>query len=915
MAGQGTSTKTRQDGQPLSRGGQGRLGQIGAGLREGLTARGPSASPQQTVQSSQPVYDKKFDEIVKRYKEDDLLQREKDAVNTKPETEDTTTPEDVNAQEESGDQSLYRGQHRDSDYAGKHREPEYEGRHRKPDSKQKGRWNPFKQSYKGKHHKPIHGIRRGLMVGGIGLLSTIMFMGIVAWILLLVAPYKHVHFADILRTIGFARFTYQMNRQFARVVVDASVLTDRSTGTFPRGSLVNRLPLVNPERQLAQINRQAAADGRAGIRWDFAEEGGRWRGFIRGENVYRGVEVNGRRIDLDQQSREMFGRNFDELRVGQRYQVEAAHANAYRNALGENLSTLSRSQYWGAYRAFHQATDIRLYGWLNSGRNLLGKGIDSAARLKISVWEATKRIFLIDRFERIVQNFKARVSRLSIIQEDGEFNRQQTIDAIENGRPPPGEIRNRLAERLRVVGNVSYVVLAATIACVVHDMKVGFEDAEREREQLAARAGNLPLSEADQIKGDEELEPIAANLASDRWSGAEQSPLYRQSVGRPLTQQDAEALLEIPGVSIQRQFAAFIDWADLIMFQGPADDVIPGVVEAKEAACDFFMKPGVQWSVAGAEVIISIATAGAARGIGAGIRAGVEGVALLAAGMGLGQIMGTMIDNRIKEVAGLDFSGLGDGAQTFDESYVGINLSQQVGNRLINFGRPMSIADADEAQAVAVENIKSHYQTKPFTTRYFAIDNPFSLSGRFAATMPASSAGLANSARSGLASLGSILTSPARIIGTVLGAFSSNNIARAEVVVAPGTNVGVLQWGWTTAEQNLIDTDSRFGIPVSCTETNGQEPCIRPGETAEQYCGRDPQNFVCYMEYTANIDTLNDRYWPCYNPEEFIFQADTPEDCTEELLAGGHEEYGDDALYWRHYMAQLYAAGRLTGDM
>jgi hypothetical protein len=824
------------------------LDQMEAGLREGRTADEPSYK-----RPSEPIYDE--DANPERSKEYNLAQREKDAVNKAEEQDKSTAPEGINEQEKAGDSSFY-----------------------KPDSdKRQG----FLKRYKGKHRKgkprilPAQGIKRGLVIGGAGILGTVLFMGIVAWLLILVAPYKNVHFADILRSVGFARFTYQMNRQWSRVILDAATLTNNSTGKFPQGSLVNRIPGVNPERQLAQLGRQGV------IRWDFAEEGARWRGYFRGENIYRGVEVNGQRIDLNEQSQELFGRNYNDLAAGQRMVVNARHANAYRAAIGEALATLPRSQYWAAYRGFHQATGVRLYAWLNSARETVGM-----TREQVRIWWKEQVI------NRITGGLPFRGSRLDVINEDAKHYREQVIEAVEEGRPPPGEVRNRVAQRLRVAGNVSVVVLIGTIACTVHALHADLEDAEREREILASRMGNLTLSERDQTL-DGATEELAVGVVNEEWDGAEQSVFYRQSIGRPLTQEDAEQLVEIPGVSVQQRFASLIEWSDAILFGGPADS-IPGVVPAKEEACNIFMKEGVQWTIAGAEVVVSVATAGALRGAGAAVRAALEGVALLGASMGLGELMGTLIESNIKTAAGMDFSGLATGSEKFDENFVSINYISQTGNRNINFGRPMDIEEADEAQSVAVNDIRAQNRNAPFAERYFAIDNPFSLTSRLAAVTPTSATGIASKATSGLASVGSILTSPARIFGSVLGSFSSDKIAQAEVVPAPGTNFGVDQWGWSVEEQERIDTDPSFAIP-------------------EVGCNENPNNFVCIVE--PRIEELNKRYWDCYNQETFVLQSDRPDKCDKELLSAGHPDFGDDALYWRYYMAYLYVLGRLQEDV
>jgi hypothetical protein len=128
----------------------------------------------------------------------------------------------------------------------------------------------------------------------------------------------------------------------------------------------------------------------------------------------------------------------------------------------------------------------------------------------------------------------------------------------------------------------------------------------------------------------------------------------------------------------------------------------------------------------------------------------------------------------------------------------------------------------------------------------------------------------------GLASIANIFGSPQGIIRSFANLMAPTRYANAAEVQGIPANVGVDQWGWSTAEQAKLDTNPQFSLP----------------------------NLVQTVE--PQLDTMNNDYQDCYT---YVLQSDRPSKCTKDYLET------DRAFMWRAYMSESYAADHLTGSI
>ena len=680
-----------------------------------------------------------------------------------------------------------------------------------------------------------------------------------------------MHFATILRSIGMARFTYVMNKQFSRTTFDSAVLTQNSTGRFkpPEGSLFYKLVGINPQKQLKQLGNDNV------LRFDF-EGSNIWGGALGRTNSFRGVVVGGQGFYLDDYAHNLYGVDgYDNLTRAQARRVRASFAADVHARLSDALQLKSRRFRWGVYKGFYAATGIKLVKWAQKAKDYENLS-DEQARAK-NVDETIKQVE--------GGEVGAKKSGLSEIDEAAEQQRQADIEAARNNTTP-GEVRSKLAERVRGVRGLSTTVAVITLVCVVHALANSFENAQQEREQHAARmAAETQTAAAQTTFGDTKHQAVGAE--NSMWNGADHSAVYKSITGQPLSTQDNRDIAAVPSIKTPDQrFQSIISVVDTVLTGGQLSGTIPGIGAIHDTivntGCDVLLNEYVQDAEALAEIALSVASAGSTEGVAAAIRAGVEGGLQFAASVGLGELIGEFIDSMVKDMSNMSFSGIETGKSRFDDAYVATDYSQQVGNRQITFGAPMNLEETSAAQQQAVADLRKQNSEASFTQRYFAIDNPFSLTGNLVAAMPSTMGGMAESIRSGLVSVISVVGSPQRLIGNIMGVFTARNHAFASSVSIRSDMWGVDEWGWTKEELARIDSDASFD--VANPEGNDLIHSIEP-----------------------RLDELNQKYGPCYDLG-YVLQTQKPAQCTREFLST------DEALHWRVYMSETYAAVHLTGS-
>jgi hypothetical protein len=811
----------------------------------------------------QEYYDRKFDDIAKSNPDLAKLGEQEESASqdqASPETsgQKSATPEEIKESEDSNRFSNYYNKYLKND--------------------DESSW--YNQASPGRGKKAVKNFFRRQKKA---LIITLVLNLIVAGIILMFAllgPLKHMHFETILRSVNFARYQLMVRKQFTRVIFEASVLTDKSEGTFRRSLLVRQIATITPDRQLARLGRE----GR--VQWDFRPNGSFGNTVLPLRESLRAVVIDGQRVDIDNIARENFGRNYRGLSLREKWAVQSRFVNAVNSKLGPLMALQPRTVRWNPMERVRLKASISLVKFLNAARDYAGKNPDQARALYIEDTIRNVRGPAAVRF----------ASGNSDIREAADATWDETVDALKEGRAPPapGEIRARLAGNVRHVRAASDAAFVVTLMCIIRELAVFFADGQAAREMQALRFAADMMTTTDQIKaGDVTGEAVGA--ANARWDAngtvpdASQSAIYKQVTGQPVNPQDPnyqQQILNTPMLS-QNSMLQDISQGTLNYIDGGLIGVATGQVSdfqrtVMQSACNVLLHPASQIVIGIAELVIAAFSLGAVKGITVGIMKGLELAFHFAVGMGLGELLNWMIEMLVKNYAQTDFA-LEQGSEAFNAGYVAQNYMSQTANREVVYGRPLAEQEASTAQEVAMNALKAENQQKPFTERYFATDSPYSMLSFAAAKLPTSAGGLAGSLRNGTTFIGSLLSSPFKIIGNIgNGIFKPANAAG---VGPTGDTFGVEEWGWSVDEQRRIETDETFAL----------------------------ESLIEIVE--PRLDELNERYGKCYNNDSFVLQDERPDGCNRGLLSAGHPEYGDDALYWRYYNSMVFAAERLTGPL
>lgn len=699
-------------------------------------------------------------------------------------------------------------------------------------------------------------------IGGIfAAFSTVIIAAIV--LITLVGPYKEVHFATVLRSVGMARYMYDMKRQFASTTFNAATLTDSSTGNIKLGStsLIQKLRGINPEKQLTILGKEGT------LKFDFTTSC-KW-GCAKTTSNLRGVVIDGKEITLDSFAPE--GKTYNDLSIREKMNVKNQFSNAIKDGLADRLSIEGRAFRSSIFNGLRQVTGISMTKWAMKARDYIGKSPAEAKAKNIT-----------DTAERVSGDGRATSSVGAI--EDGA---DAATDPANADKAAKAKLAREKAVRMsETAGKASLVVLAATTGCIIHDLNNSFVAIQTDREQQMARLGHDALTTADQTKvGDTVGEAVGAD--NSRWDGAENSVLYKQSVGETVTDADLAQINEIPASSQDSGFAKTIGVLEATIdtaTSGGMNLLIPGFSaiqnDAQDIGCQVVLNPNVQWAIAGGDLVISaIATFYSAGGAGAarvGAQAALEGTVrnllYMGASMGVGEFIGSLIDKAVDNFT--SFSGAETGTSLYNDTAVSVNYLEQTGTRQITYGAPESPQEAAQSDQIALQDLKSSYNDSSFNERYFALSNPFSLTSRAIPLLPTSLSDMG----SFLPKLfNSIFSSPLRFFGSLFG---SGKVAAA----TPPFDYSPYsaQWGWTTAEMDKVDNDPSF-LPQALTDYY-----------ADHMDDKD-----------SNGQTFYSRYEQCYSA---ILQKDIPGYCTGDYLGT------DLALHWRYYQSMYLASDWLSSD-
>lgn len=698
--------------------------------------------------------------------------------------------------------------------------------------------------------------------------TLVIFAGILIAIFMFLGNFKNVHFAELLRSVGMARFTYSMRQAYSRTIFDAVVLTDKSTGSLAdnlkgmRKSQLNRLKQFSVDQNVKfEVDKGSKLDQ------------------IRGNNIFQGLSVDGTEYRLNDFAKSAFGKDYNKLSYRERLTVRSQFNMASRNALNKALGTYSLMQRFKIYQTLRAATGIRMFKWADKAREYFGKSPQEARKINVD-----------ETIQAVDEGNERPKTGVDAIDEEADKAREDAKKAAEAGAKNAGQVRTSWAKALRTTTKVSDAVFVTTAACIIHSLSNSLDQTQEQTQKQALRLGQDPITTAAQIKeGDVTSEAVAAD--SDRYDEAEKSVAYKQATGEgKLTKDDIQQISDVPNIegpsgTFKDVIGSVNDFIETTTVGGPWISSILDAFGADgfkgkltDKTCNVILNQYVQYSIAGGEVLVSIISAGATKGVIAGIKAAVTGGLQIAGTIGLGELLGSLLDNAVKSSAGLDYSGTETGVPLFNQEYVGVTSYEAYGSRSVLMGAPGSKEDTQKLQKTAMEDVYRQNSELPFTQRYFAIDNPYSLTGKAIAIAPTNFADLAGMIRSGLGSVAAIFSTPQQMFGTIGNIFMPHQYASAAEDVNLIGLGGVEPWIVTDEEQAMMDTPE-FDWPAN-----------------QEY-------------YEANKDQLDKDYGQCY-AEGTELQSQIPDKCNEKGYLTS-----DAARHYRFYYLEQHMAELGTGDI
>ncbi|HEV2402929.1 MAG TPA: hypothetical protein VGS08_01890 [Candidatus Saccharimonadales bacterium] len=701
---------------------------------------------------------------------------------------------------------------------------------------------------------------------------------------------KVVHFATVLRSVGFARYQLYMRDQYAKTIFDAATLTTNSTGRayeqLGDRSLVQKLLRINPQARLQQLGDEGA------LKFDFQTQNSKWLGPLKKTNQFKGVVVDGnQRIYLDDISQQLFGANYDSLlNPISKLRVQAQFLSEAKVALNDRLATEGMSFRSSIYMGLRQLAGIRMFVWT---ADLLNKLFNGKTNEDIST-EVNNDASYVDNGTTTIPTGEDQIDQSAT--QANQANVADGIKAAETGKVETSPLMQRLvplAEKLKPIDNISSVAFLATVACVAHSLAGSISQAQQQNEVKALRLGHDALTVSNQIQqgadqGQNVVNAQAVGAEGAIWDNADQAVLYKQATGVPLGTADYQQFGQIPYVTgalgalgIAANLVNSI-FNTAVFTTNPILSILAGGPNALSTQiCNVILNQYAQFGLAGVEIVAAVLSAGTAEEAAFSVRAALTaafwGLAKFGVTIGVGQLVGYLIDQAVATAANVDYSGADTGPLRYNESAIGIDEFEQTANRQMTFGKPLTADETASQQLVAMNAQITTNSQQSFSQRYFAIDNPYSLLGRISAVVPTSFSDITADMRMGFASLTGIFQ-PLRMVGSLMNAFEPQALAATSgQSYLTGALKGVNEWGWTAQEENEFTTDTNYSWQANVLAV-------------------EPQ-----------FDALSQKYDPCYSPTSFNNGApDIPSQCTEQFLST------PEALHWRMYMREGYAAPHVT---
>lgn len=759
-------------------------------------------------------------------------------------TSDEMTADQLQDQESDAGSA---GDHSDDAGSKQQEKPDTGGGWYKPNKAKKGGIGSLFKSLGGGSKKKKIFLAVGL--GGIAPLAVALAVTI-----MILGQLKGIHFATVMRSAGFAQFQLIMNKAYGQVTFDYATLSDNSTGRLKIKG--DRFGFT--KKRLTELGNQNK------LKWDVSSAG-----------EVKAITIEGKTFSFDDYAKKLFsGKTYSALSTRQKWTVQSRMSTDISEPLSDivgNKGLLYRSQ---VYTGLRQTARIEMFRWANLAKGYLGKTPDEAIKLNATETRA-----------RVTGSAVDIPVKSSVVEEEEVNQRKADIEeanlkGLDTDDVPvrPSSAKARLAS---ISAKISIAVFITTVGCIIHDISNSFYEMQSQRELGSLKMGHDVLTMADQKRvGDTVTEAVSAE--NTVWGDATESVWYRQDTGETLTSADQEEIEAIPPIFPTNKFVAAIQWVDGLItgVTIPEDAQIPGMSKELIASynqskrdnatafCSVLMNQYSQALLMVGEVAVAYVTGG----ISLVVTEGLKGVVWAGAFTVAGDYLNKGIDSLTKNLSGEEYSGLATGKNKYTQARAGTNYFQQIGNRRMAFGAPLTAEESAQNQTIAM-SVQRQYQSEGSAyDRYLAISNPFSILGMVVAKIPGSFVEAQNTAASLANTVMSSLLRPWQGLASLgtAKAFADGGSSQA----ITGENIGIVDYGYTQAEINKIDTDPSFKI----------------------------DQLDAYFT-DAKLQELDDKYMKCYEP---YLQSELPEDCKTKTSAL-YQQGGDEMLKWRWYRALLTA--------
>lgn len=714
---------------------------------------------------------------------------------------------------------------------------------------------------------------RRLLIAGAG--GGAALMGGLIVLMLILGSLKGVHFATVMRNAGFMTTQMVMRRQFAQIGYENAVLTEDSARglTAPERTMLDRIRGINARKTLDLLGEQGEFN------------------IFQDRSGVQGFEIRGQRYMMDDYAKQFGKEGYKDLSFRERLIVRNQVLDTVGNEMADVLKAESRSFRNSFFKGFRTHFKIRTSKFARAARDYTGK----------SPTDAEKKL-RTENVERIESGEKP---SSSIPQVEEASN--QVDEALEN------DVKNNLRQRHRqwidtglknsgieggitgledTLSTLSAGVFVATTYCMIHDASNALQGINSQKEQQAQRLAHDIQTTSDQIKS-HEVNAEAVGAAASLWDGsanvppAYTSPLYRQATYKSSSDFDEASAENLPtGYTDFGVVADAINTIDSVVKNAAGGPITPDFIkeEGIDAACSVIMHPGTQILITVGEIVGAVVSAGGTEGY---LQTTKQVLGQMARGLARKESLGQFaffvgVSAGLQALVGMysdtGFSGAETGADLYNTGAIATNYQNSAIGRGVAYGRPMNKEESEALTQYAKADLRALYQQKPLTERYFAINNPYSLVGNLAATMPSSFGSLVRNFRfqaSHVASrVGSVLT------GGSLKLLFSQKAQAAEAdedLMARYDYYGIPQWGWTPEELDKIKNDESYD---------------------------SVKNGGWVIAHNSNGE-LDQKYDKCYTPAA---QTEVPEDCTREYLST------EEAFRWRLYKVQSSVIDQLNDN-